>query len=67
MNKQLVSILLVNFALAGIAFIPEVTSNLTNLELDKLQSDHNIQSELIAQREPLKPGDRRTDTKSEEK
>ncbi|NEP04493.1 MAG: hypothetical protein F6K25_26855 [Okeania sp. SIO2G4] len=46
MNKQIVSIILVNFALAGIGIIPEI-SNLTNIELDKLQSDHNTQSELI--------------------
>ena len=67
MNKHIVSILLVNFALVGISIIPEVTSNFANLKLDKLQSESNIQSELIAHREPFKPGDSRTDTRSEEK
>ncbi|NEP79535.1 MAG: hypothetical protein F6K39_16005 [Okeania sp. SIO3B3] len=65
MNKQIVSILLVNFALAGIVIIPEI-SNLANIKLDKLQSGSKIESELIAQREPFKPGDSRTDTRSEE-
>ncbi|NET29613.1 MULTISPECIES: hypothetical protein [unclassified Okeania] len=67
MNKQIFSIVLVNFALAVIGIIPEITSNLTNVKLDKLQSEDKIQSELIAQREPFKRGDSRTDRKSEEK
>ncbi|NEO57904.1 MAG: hypothetical protein F6K54_35525 [Okeania sp. SIO3B5] len=66
MNKHIVSILLVNFALVGVSIIPDITSNVTNLKLGKLQSERSIQSELIAQREPFKPGDSRTDKNEEE-
>lgn len=67
MNKHIISILLVNFALVGVSIIPDITGNFTNLNSSKLQSERNIQSELIAQREPFKPGDSRTDARSEEK
>ena len=65
MNKHLVSILLVNFALAGITIIPEITSNSTNLKLYKLQSERQIKSELIAKKDETTPGDGREDSREE--